>query len=587
MNNLQNKSTIINAPEGSSALTGEMIPLFRTPLTLKNINNQKNNNLNIKNTNLNKLSLNNILDLYLKAFTLYNNNFNNYLNSYNNLDLILEKKNVNNLNLKISNYFYILNRIFLQFQLNSLLYNINLFIPTQILHSYPNIKYINNINNITKIINNTSLNSEEVNYLKIEINELINQGNELINELDYQITLKKNIITKIKNNNVNATINNLLPTLNYTPAPKGGLNGGDISSLITLKAFEQNLAYNKLLKSINKSNEIKIEQTIKSILKNKDFDYKTDSISINSNPVSVEYYGNSPIINKYLKSMSIYNIRTAQGGIFIYYSNIIGYYFNSNINKLIKNAYSLITASFKSMYALISKPVFIITSDKIIIQLFYYLFIPNILKLKKIYKYGYRQRNKLNNFTLVKGALLKRKSNIKKLYRKFRKLNVNVRINLRKLSNTTLINVYPKRFEKLCEILSNFFKKPVELDLIRLHYPYNDSTILVNLLGIMINKIKLRIIIRKLFEKAVIKNLNKINTLNNKNNIIPAFLSGITIKVAGRLLTHKVVPRQTIKITRRGALAKGKINFSDVARFTNKNKRGAFSITISSGQNYF
>ncbi len=598
MNNLQNKSTIINAPLACSALTREIIPLFRTPLTLKNINNSltpQNGKTATINTNLNKLSLNNILDLYLKAFTLYNNNFNNYLNSYNNLDLILEKKNVNNLNLKISNYFYILNRIFLQFQLNSLLYNINLFIPTQILHSYSNIKYINNINNITKIINNTSLNSEELNYLKIEINELINQGNELINELDYQITLKKNIITKIKNNNVNATINNLLPT----PAPKGGgnytsafptgpaLNEGDSSSLITLKAFEQNLAYNKLLKSINKSNEIKIEQTIKSILKNKDFDYKTDSISINSNPVSVEYYGNSPIINKYLKSMSIYSMRTAKGGIFIYYSNIIGYYFNSNINKLIKNAYSLITASFKSMYALISKPVFIITSDKIIIQLFYYLFIPNILKLKKIYKYGYRQRNKLNNFTLVKGALLKRKSNIKKLYRKFRKLNVNVRINLRKLSNTTLINVYPKRFEKLCEILSNFFKKPVELDLIRLHYPYNDSTILVNLLGIMINKIKLRIIIRKLFEKAVIKNLNKINTLNNKNNIIPAFLSGITIKVAGRLLTHKVVPRQTIKITRRGALAKGKINFSDVARFTNKNKRGAFSITISSGQNYF
>ena len=156
MNNLQNKSTIINAPLASSALTREIIPLFRTPLTLKNINNSltPQNGATI-NTNLNKLSLNNILDLYLKAFTLYNNNFNNYLNSYNNLDLILEKKNVNNLNLKISNYFYILNRIFLQFQLNSLLYNINLFIPTQILHSYPNIKYINNINNITKIINNT------------------------------------------------------------------------------------------------------------------------------------------------------------------------------------------------------------------------------------------------------------------------------------------------------------------------------------------------------------------------------------------------------------------------------------------------
>ena len=74
------------------ALRGDIIPLFRTPLTLKNINNQKNNGIALNNTNLNKLSLNKILDLYLKAFTLYNNNFNNYLNSYNNLDLILEKK---------------------------------------------------------------------------------------------------------------------------------------------------------------------------------------------------------------------------------------------------------------------------------------------------------------------------------------------------------------------------------------------------------------------------------------------------------------------------------------------------------------
>ena len=99
----------------------------------------------------------------------------------------------------------------------------------------------------------------------------------------------------------------------------------------------------------------------------------------------------------------------------------------------------------------------------------------------------------------------------------------------------------------------------------------------------MINKIKLRIIIRKLFNKAMIKN----NIFNNKFNIIPAFLSGITIKVGGRLLTHKVVPRKTVKITRRGSSARGKINFLDVTRFTNKNKRGAFSITITSGQNYF
>jgi hypothetical protein len=142
------------------------------------------------------------------------------------------------------------------------------------------------------------------------------------------------------------------------------------------------------------------------------------------------------------------------------------------------------------------------------------------------------------------------------------------------------------KFKKLCDILSHLFKKPVQLDLIRLHYPYNDSNILVNLLGIMINKIRLRIIFRKLFEKAIIKNLNKV-TGNNNVNMLPAFLSGLKIRVAGRLLTHRVVPRKTVKTIRRGTSATGKINFSDVARYTNKNKRGAFSITVSSGQNFF
>ena len=104
---------------------------------------------------------------------------------------------------------------------------------------------------------------------------------------------------------------------------------------------------------------------------------------------------------------------------------------------------------------------------------------------------------------------------------------MNVRIKLRKLSNYPLTKVYPNRFKKLCEILSNLLQKPVELDLIRLHYPYNDSTILVNLLGIMINRIKLRIIIRRLFEKAVLKNLNRVNksVSGYATNIIPAFLS--------------------------------------------------------------
>jgi len=52
-------------------------------------------------------------------------------------------------------------------------------------------------------------------------------------------------------------------------------------------------------------------------------------------------------------------------------------------NKLINNIYKFLYLSFKSMYCLISKPVFIIKSNKIIIQLFYFLLIPKIFKHMK------------------------------------------------------------------------------------------------------------------------------------------------------------------------------------------------------------
>lgn len=225
------------------------------------------------------------------------------------------------------------------------------------------------------------------------------------------------------------------------------------------------------------------------------------------------------------------------------------------------------------MYCLISKPVFVITPDKIIIQLFYYLILPNFLHKK--YKHSF-------NYNINRRKFKKIKNLRQRQFLEFKKIKLKSRIKFIKLANKSLINIFPVKFEKLCEILSHLFKKPVELDLIRLHYPYNDSNILVQLLAILINKIKLRIIIRKLFNKAIIKNKFFINKLN----IIPAFLSGISIKVAGRLLTHKVVPRKTVKITRRGSSARGQINFLDVARFTNKNKRGAFTITVTSGQNF-
>ena len=87
---------------------------------------------------------------------------------------------------------------------------------------------------------------------------------------------------------------------------------------------------------------------------------------------------------------------------------------------------------------------------------------------------------------------------------------------------------------------------------------------------------------QKFFKNAIIKDPIKLS----KDNLIfkiPSFLSGIKLRIGGRLMTHRLVPKQTVKIFRKGTLSKGKINFLDEARYTNKNKRGAFTITISIG----
>jgi len=608
------------------SIDSRILPLFRTPLLKKKSEeiqvDVNQYNLNTKN-NFNPNFSNKILKVFLKGITLYNLNLKNFLLQGNKLNLILNIKNdkLYELNTRISNFFHRVNKLNFEFNEKTVSTQSNNSFTTIIKKSdtlfarpvnndishYPNLfgRNITKEYGFRKLLIIKKISIEKIG-TDIENNkELIEFGKEIIKELDYQISKNKILINKfIKNKKVLDFLKNtsLLSinnnNLNYNPMNSNIIVNEQLSPInipISGARSEEfnykNLLLNKLFNSINKSNEIKIEDTIKSILKNKEFDYKTDSISMNSNFIPVVYnnksvlYGNiiskSPIINDYLKAISKFNI--INKGISVHYSNIIGFNFNSKINKLYKNIYNLLVYSFKSMFCLISKPIFVVTPNKIIIQLFYYLFIPNVFKSKKFYKFGDKRRDNLRIYLTWK----KRRNKIKKLYRKLRKINFNTRINLRKLYLYNITQIFPNKFKNLCEILNKLFKKPVELDLIRLHYPYNDSNILANFLAIMINRIKLRIIVKRLFNNAILKNKKFSSTKTNKLNIIPAFLSGINIKVAGRLLNNRIVPRKTVKTIRRGAIAKGKINYLDVARYTNKNKRGAYSITVSSGQNYF
>jgi len=197
------------------------------------------------------------------------------------------------------------------------------------------------------------------------------------------------------------------------------------------------------------------------------------------------------------------------------------------INKNLDNLYILCKSAFLNMSSIISKPIVSINPNLIKITLFYYW---------KPLKKEYYNSN---------------------LHSKFLILHYN-------------------KLEKLVNLLSKLFKKSVELELIRIYSPQNESNILANFTGILSESIKFRNIPMKLF---------KVSKINNRfsNNKIPSFLSGIYLKLAGRVLTQKIQRRVKSKVVQKGSLARTSAKLINTNRFINKNKRGVYSITVIIG----
>ena len=72
-----------------------------------------------------------------------------------------------------------------------------------------------------------------------------------------------------------------------------------------------------------------------------------------------------------------------------------------------------------------------------------------------------------------------------------------------------------------------------------------------------------------------------------KRKFRPSYVSGINFKLAGRIDSKSLKSRAKSKLYHRGSLARGKANIVTFSRFTHKNKRGTFSITVSVGQGFF
>jgi len=265
------------------------------------------------------------------------------------------------------------------------------------------------------------------------------------------------------------------------------------------------------------------------------------------------------------------------------------YNFNKNrsisANTAKENATVLLKYFFASISCLIGKPVFKISPNKVVIHLCFYK--PGRVEFD-------------NNLVFSASTAFGAEDNIE---------GGNTKTQIKKGVNKP-VNIFKPNFKYLGYMLSQLFNKEVELELIPLQYPYHDSNILAQLIGLNSNKYNFNRMLKTLFNKAYIltnKNSSLFSSplpppqvevegegnegINSLNSATPTSqLTGIKIKIAGRLATQRIVPKATVKTAYKGSLSsslqgKGKIqnNFVDSAKYTSKNKIGAYTVTVSLG----
>ncbi|MCL6384581.1 hypothetical protein EXT61_23650, partial [Pectobacterium parmentieri] len=138
------------------------------------------------------------------------------------------------------------------------------------------------------------------------------------------------------------------------------------------------------------------------------------------------------------------------------------------------------------------------------------------------------------------------------------------------LNNNTVNN--------LGQTLSSLFRRPVELRLVKLHYPYLNSYILAQYIALNTLDYTLVQIARRIFGSiAPVKNTQSVNVLASD---LPSHIVGIKVRVSGRLMTERSRPRQTVQTAQIGSFAKGNLSLVDSASFTTKNKKGAFTVKV-------
>jgi len=132
----------------------------------------------------------------------------------------------------------------------------------------------------------------------------------------------------------------------------------------------------------------------------------------------------------------------------------------------------------------------------------------------------------------------------------------------------------------LGQVLSRLFNRPVELRLVRLYYPYLNSYILAQYIAINSNRYNFTRIQRAIFVSLrAVKAKALQDNKSDAKGLLPAYITGMKIRVSGRLVTQRSVPRQSVQTAQIGSFS-GNNNIIDYSSYTSKNKKGAYTVKV-------
>ena len=406
-------------------------------------------------------------------------------------------------------------------------------------------------NNYKKFYNVTDIRSSQVIGIENKIENILTD-----NFINKALQSKGNEISNIVNNkNTNSLLNTdssvKITSTNITTLSKFLLFNNKSNTNLQQSS---NTTVKNTIKNFSIGNKAMNLNTFKTLINNFNVDVKKIEKEL-TNKNNLRYYLNmltnfefNPTNNSY----NLYRFNKTNSYVFAMKkaTKFLNLAFNTKGCFISKPSFNLISASNKIENEIISNASQNFNSTKVIINLFYYI-----------------KTNELSSKNVI-----------------FENNNA-----------TILSELFGQKFSYLTDYLTKLFNAEIELNLVRLYKPYQDSNILVQFLNSESYNNKFIRLVSRLFKNINISNSKKAEIFSEYNLLAigkkdyisyPSNISGVNVKLAGRPLNERIIPRLTVKRAQRGSFNRLNAKMIEKSIYTDKTRKGAYSFTVTLSQNF-